>query len=62
MTMMVNDPHNPDAGLYLLHLSRSRIDALRGVPKFLARNLYKGAEDLLKEKLTLIKQQIEAGR
>jgi hypothetical protein len=61
VTVMVNDPDNPDAGIYLLHFSRSRIDALRDVPKLLARDLYKGAEDLLKEKLTLIKQQIEAG-
>ena len=28
----------------LLHLSRSRIDALRDVPKLLARDLYKGSE------------------
>lgn len=59
LTVMVDDPETTEPGVYLLHISRSRIDALRSVPGFLAGDLYKGAEDLLDEKMTLIKQQIE---
>ncbi len=62
LTVMVKDPDNAANSVYLLHISRSRIDALRDVPKLLAGDLYKGAEDLLDEKMTLIKQQIEAGK
>ena len=59
LTVMVKDPENPGSAIYLMHISRTRIDALREVPKFLAGDLYKGAEDLLDEKMTIIKEEME---
>lgn len=59
LTVMVKDPENPESAIYLMHISRSRIDALREVPKFLAGDLYKAAEELLDQKMNIIKQELE---
>jgi hypothetical protein len=59
VTVMVKDPDNPESAIYLMHISRSRVDALREIPKFLTGDLYKGAEELLDQKLGIIKKEIE---
>lgn len=59
LTVMVKDPENPESGVYFMHISRSRVDALREYPKFMAGDLYKSAEELLDQKMALIKEQTE---
>ena len=59
LTVMIQDLEAPEPGFYLMHINRSRIDVLRRVPRFLATDLFQGAQDLVDEKMTLIKKKME---
>ena len=59
VTVIAKDPESPEPGFYLMHIHRSRIDALREVPGALAGDLFKGARELLNAKMTMVKENME---
>ena len=59
LTVLFEDVEGSDKSVYLLNVSRARIDILREVPGFLAGKLYKGARDLLHKKMETVKRNME---
>ncbi len=59
LTVLFEDVGGSDKSVYLLNISRARIDILREVPGFLAGQLYKGARDLLHKKMETVKRNMK---
>lgn len=59
LTVMVKDPEGPETGVYLVHISRSRIDILREIPEFMAGHLFQGVHGRLNKKMTRLKRNME---
>jgi hypothetical protein len=59
LTVLFEDPEGGDNSLYLLNITRARIDVLRQVPGFLAGDLYKGARNMLHKRLSAVKSNME---
>jgi hypothetical protein len=59
VTVMLDDPENNGSGFYLLHIKRMRIDALRKIPGFFARIVFREARNLVHRQMTTVKKNIE---
>lgn len=60
LTIMADAPEMGKPGFYLIHVNRARIDALREVPKFMAGDVFTGAQELLHKKMATVKERAEA--
>ena len=59
LTVILEDPEGDGNSLYLLNISRARIDLLREIPGFFAGKLYRGARDLFHQRMSAVKKNME---
>ena len=59
LTVIIENPEGDGNSLYLLNVSRARIDLLRKIPGFLAGQLYRGARDMIHNRMSAVKSNME---
>ncbi len=59
LTVIFEDPEGSGDSLYLVNVTRARVDVLREIPGFLAGKLYTGVRDLLHKRLDAVKSNME---
>ncbi|MBN2125563.1 MAG: hypothetical protein JW821_14795 [Deltaproteobacteria bacterium] len=59
VTMVWDAPASDGPALYLMHINRSRIDILREIPRILAGSIRRGARDMLRERMSALKTNLE---
>jgi hypothetical protein len=62
LTVLFEDPEGSGNSLYLLNVSRARLDILREIPGFFAGKLYKGARNLLHKRISAVKSNMEKSK
>ena len=59
LTVIFDDPEAGGNSLYLLNVTRARLDILREIPGIFAGKLYKGARNMIHEKMSTVKRNME---
>jgi len=59
LTVLFEDPEGNGNSLYLLNVTRARIDILRQIPGIFAGKLYRGARNLLHKRISEVKENME---
>ncbi len=59
LTVIIENPQGSGNSLYLLNVSRARLDVLREIPGLFAGKLHKGARDLLHNRMIAVKRNME---
>jgi hypothetical protein len=62
LTVLFEDPEGSGVSLYLLNITRARLDVLRKIPGFLAGKVYKGSRDSLHKRMSAVKTNMEKGK
>ncbi len=60
LTVLFEDPDGTGNSLYLLNVTRARLDILRTIPGIFAGKLYKGARNMIHERMIAVKRNMEA--
>ncbi len=59
LTVILENPEGSGNNIYLLNVTRARVDILREIPGIFAGKLYKGARDLFHKKMSAVKSNME---
>jgi hypothetical protein len=59
LTVVFDDPEGGGHSLYLLNLTRARLDILREIPGIFAGKLFKGARNMIHERMSAVKRNME---
>ncbi len=59
LTVLFEDPEGSGASLYLVNITRARLYVLRNIPGIFAGKLYKGARNLIHERMSVVKKNME---
>ena len=62
LTVIFEDREGSDNSLYLLNVTRARVDVLREIPGFLSGKLYTGVRDMLHQRLNAVKSNMEKSK
>ncbi len=59
LTVVFEDSQGNGTSLYVINVNRVRVDVLRTIPGFLAGKLFKGARNLMHQKMSAVTQNME---
>ena len=59
LTVLFEDPDGSGDSLYLVNITRARLDILREIPGIFAGKLYKGARNMIHERMSALKKNME---
>ena len=59
LTVLFEDSEGSDNSIYLVNITRARLDILRKIPGIFAGKLYKGSRNMIHERMTAVKKNME---
>ena len=59
LTVLFDDPEGGGNSMYLLNVTRARLDILREIPGIFAGKLYRGARNMIHERMSAVKRNME---